>query len=290
MTTFKQIPTTLSNLKLDGRNTNNKSETLNIITTDQRDAIPTANLVDGMQIFNSTLGLFQGRVAGAWTTFATGGLAAFTAPSLATAPLTPAAGEIYQDTVTSQLTAYNGAAWGALYRTTNLGGVFGATQRANSGVLPTGQASGSIVAQTDINLLKHYNGTAWATIFQMTSAATGVGLTSLANGDSPFTKPTGTSAAVEVAGNQINGFGYYNSTATNLRSYSNAAWCTLFTTTNTATGVGLTAGNTPFVLPSGVNATVEAAGNQVNGFMYYGTTSNTVRLRVNGAWVTMTTA
>lgn len=260
------------------------------MTTVQRDALVTANILPGTTIYNSTVGLNQSYISNSWQSISVGGAGIFTAPNLAAAPGTPVQGQIYEDTVTNQITAYNGAAWGALYRTTNLGGVFGVTQRANSGVLPAAQASGTIVAQTDINLLKHYNGTGYATLFQMVSAATGVGLTNLAAGDSPFTKPTGTSAAVEVAANQINGFGYYNTTATNLRSYSNSAWTTLMTTTNTATGVGLTAGNTPFVLPNGTRAAVEVAGNQVTGFEYWDTTNNVKRLRTNAAWVTVTTS
>lgn len=188
MTTYKQIPTTLSNLKLDGRNTNNKSETLNIITTTQRDAIPTANLVDGMQIYNSTLGLFQGRVGSAWTNFMTGGLGAFTAPSLATAPVTGVAGMIYEDTVTNQLTAYNGTAWGALYRTTNLTGTFGLTAVANTGALPASPANGTMVYQTDIGGVKYYNGV-WNIISETTDVngyitmATGAGTPT---GTAPF--------------------------------------------------------------------------------------------------------
>lgn len=290
---YKSLPTRLNNLELTGAGVNSPILTLDPVTTTQRDANPAANLVNGIVFYNSTTGTYQGQLASAFVNFTTTPAIAtpyLLIPTSATAPATPVQGEMYEDTATTQITVYNGAAWGALYRTTNLGGVFGVTQRANSGVLPTGQASGTLVVQTDINLLKHYNGTGYATLFQMVSAATGVGLTNLAAGDSPFTKPTGTSAAVEVLANQINGFGYYNTTATNLRSYSNSAWTTLMTTTNTATGVGLTAGNTPFVLPSGTRAAVEVAGNQQTGFEYWDTTNNVKRLRTNAAWVTVTTS
>ena len=57
--------------------------------------------------------------------------------------------------------------------------------------------------------------------------------------------------------------------------------------TNNA-GVGLN--GVPFFLPSGTTAGVEAAANQIPGFIYYNTDNNNVRLRTNLGWVTVTTA
>jgi hypothetical protein len=70
--------------------------------------------------------------------------------------------------------------------------------------------------------------------------------------------------------------------------FQQGVWQNILTTSSVATGVGLTNG-APFTLPSGTNA-VEVAANQVNGFMYYSTTSNTIRAWVNGAWGTITFA
>ncbi len=55
------------------------------------------------------------------------------------------------------------------------------------------------------------------------TAATGVGLIS----GSPVILPTGTAAAVEVAGNAIEGFIYRNSTAPNIRVYNSGGWHTV---------------------------------------------------------------
>jgi hypothetical protein len=66
-------------------------------------------------------------------------------------------------------------------------------------------------------------------------------------------------------------------------------WQNVVSINTTASGVGLTNG-TPFVFPSGPSASVEVAANQVNGFTYYDTTSNTLRTRINATWRTVTTA
>jgi hypothetical protein len=63
----------------------------------------------------------------------------------------------------------------------------------------------------------------WETEFSVNTTATGVGLT---NG-APFVFPSGPSASVEVAANQVNGFAYYNTTASNLRIYDNGTWVTV---------------------------------------------------------------
>lgn len=66
-------------------------------------------------------------------------------------------------------------------------------------------------------------------------------------------------------------------------------WQNVLSINTTATGVGLTNG-TPFVYPSGAANSVEFIANEVNGFTYYDTTSNTLKTRINGAWKTVTTA
>lgn len=63
-------------------------------------------------------------------------------------------------------------------------------------------------------------------------------------------------------------------------------WLNLTATASAATGVGLVTG-TSNVIPSGAAAGVEAAGNQVVGFVYYDTTSNTAKIRTNAAWLTI---
>jgi hypothetical protein len=65
-------------------------------------------------------------------------------------------------------------------------------------------------------------------------------------------------------------------------------WQNVLSINTTATGAGLTNG-TPFVFPSGPSTSVEVAVNQVNGFTYYDTTSNTLKTRFNGGWRTVTT-
>lgn len=64
------------------------------------------------------------------------------------------------------------------------------------------------------------------TIYEFDSAAaigTGVGLTS----GIPIGLPRGPRAAVEVAGNQVNGFLYYDTTNNIARKYNNGAWANL---------------------------------------------------------------
>ncbi len=63
----------------------------------------------------------------------------------------------------------------------------------------------------------------WQNLLSINTTATGVGLT---NG-APFVFPSGPSASVEVAANRVNGFAYYNTTASNLRIYDNGAWVTV---------------------------------------------------------------
>lgn len=154
---------------------------------------------------------------------------------------------------------------------------------------PAGGSSvaGEIYYNTGSTLFRVYQNAVWSSLYANITAATGVGLVP---GNSPFSFPSGTSAAVEVAGNQVNGFIYYNTTTNLPRAYLNGAWTTLVASplATTVTGVGLVAGSSPLVLPSGTAVAVEVAANQVNGFIYYNTTANTVRIYFNGGWSGLT--
>lgn len=80
-----------------------------------------------------------------------------------------------------------------------------------------------------------------------------------------------------------NGAVIYDNVLNIFRVWQNGALYTLGTTNGTVTGVGLTSGS-PFVFPQGPSAAVEVVANQVNGFTYYNTTANTMRIYFNGAW------
>jgi len=140
---------------------------------------------------------------------------------------------------------------------------------------------GTIIFNISVDKLQMFRNGIWESVTTNISTATGVGLSS-----SPFSIPSGTRLAVEVAANQVNGFIYNDTTNNQVRGCINAQWMTLFTVATTATGVGLTNG-APFVFPSGPSASVEVAANQVNGFAYYNTTSTNLRIYDNGAWATV---
>ncbi len=85
------------------------------------------------------------------------------------------------------------------------------------------QVNGFIYNDTTNNQVRGCINAQWMTLFTVATTATGVGLT---NG-APFVFPSGPSASVEVAANQVNGFAYYNTTASNLRIYDNGSWATV---------------------------------------------------------------
>jgi len=62
----------------------------------------------------------------------------------------------------------------------------------------------------------------WQNVLSINTTATGAGLT---NG-APFVYPSGPRATVEVPGNQVNGFTYFDVTNTVLRTFKNA-WQTI---------------------------------------------------------------
>ena len=84
------------------------------------------------------------------------------------------------------------------------------------------QLNGFIYNDTTNNDVRGYINTQWMTLFSVGTGTAGVGLT---NG-APLIYPTGPRAAVEVAANQINGFTYFDSTNTVIRTYK-GAWQTI---------------------------------------------------------------
>lgn len=85
----------------------------------------------------------------------------------------------------------------------------------------------------------------------------------------------------------VNGAVIYNTTTNTFQNYTNGVWNNLNSSVATA-GVGLVAGSSPVILPSGAAVDVEVAANQIAGFMYYDTTNNRFRVRTNAAWATVT--
>lgn len=81
---------------------------------------------------------------------------------------------------------------------------------------------GTIIFNISVDKLQMFRNGIWESVTTNISTATGVGLSS-----SPFSIPSGTRLAVEVAANQVNGFAYYNTTASNLRIYDNGSWATV---------------------------------------------------------------
>lgn len=205
------------------------------------------------------------------------------APQLTTAQIAaiPAValinGSVIYNLSTTQFNVYQNGGWAVM--TTVPAATFIVPSAA---VDPVG-AAGMIYYNTASNVFRVYQNATWSSLYANVTAATGVGLVA---GDSPFSLPSGTAAAVEVAGNQVNGFAYYNTTTNLPRIYLNGAWSTIPATPAAATvsGVGLVAGSSPLLIPNGTSAAVEVAANQVNGFIYYNTTANTLRIYFNGGW------
>lgn len=71
--------------------------------------------------------------------------------------------------------------------------------------------------------------------------------------------------------------------------YENGKWYTLNKSLDTVSGEGLAPGSSPVVLPTGVKASVEVAGNELGGFIYYDAANAVNRTYVNGAWKTVAT-
>lgn len=147
--------------------------------------------------------------------------------------------------------------------------------------------AGLIYYNTDTTNYVGSNNNVYLKFYYSLSIASGTGLSA---NNYPFTLPSGTAAAVEVASNQVVGFNYYNTTGTNTqpvgyRSYVGTAWQSVYTNSSAVSGLGLAADNHPFLLPQGGLVGVEVPTNQIAGFTYYNTTNNNIRAYINTAWL-----
>lgn len=82
-----------------------------------------------------------------------------------------------------------------------------------------------------------------------------------------------------------NGGVVYNSDLKLFQVYQDNAWQNLNISLATASGVGIN--GTPLIIPTGADGDVEVAGNEVQGFIYYDTNNNVLKLRDNAAWKTI---
>jgi hypothetical protein len=110
------------------------------------------------------------------------------------------------------------------------------------------------------------------------------------NNNNGFYAPQLTAAQITAipATTLRNGAIVYNTTLNFFQVYVNGAWN--FLNSGAAAGVagvGLVAGS-PLVVPSGTANAVEVNANEVPGFMYYNTTTNTFKVRTNDDWLTIT--
>ena len=81
------------------------------------------------------------------------------------------------------------------------------------------QTNGSLIFNSTTGTFQGLKGGAWNNINTSVSTATGEGL----NG-TPFIYPSGARVDVEVAGNEVNGFAYYDTTNNIIRSYEDGEW------------------------------------------------------------------
>ena len=178
--------------------TNNPNGTMAVasVTTAQRDLLEnvtpyvvnavTVKVKNGTMIYNITSGLFQLFRNGQWENISTN-ITTATGVGLTSSPFSIPSGP-----------------------------------RASVEVMAN-QKNGFIYNDTTNNYVRGYINTQWMTLFSVGTAGTaGVGLT---NG-APFVYPTGPRVSVEVAANQINGFTYFDSTNTVIRTYK-GAWQTI---------------------------------------------------------------
>ena len=92
--------------------------------------------------------------------------------------------------------------------------------------------------------------------------------------------------------NNVDGTTFYNNTKDKYQGIRGAnadgtkKVVDFYTIPTNAAGVGLN--GVPFILPSGANVSVEVAANEILGFMYYGSTSNSIRIYNNTGWKTIT--
>lgn len=222
-------------------------------------------------------------------------------------------GAIIYDTTTNTYKGYqsvNGANTfvnfntGAVTAATGIGLILGSPLVLPQGTrlaveVPANAIVGFTYYDTTGQVIRHYTqnfaatGFFWETLHASVSgdATVGAGLSG-----SPLVLPQGTRGTVEVAGNQVNGFTYYDTTSSMIRIYTRNydggtdEWQAVFANLvdvhgQAPAGVGLTAGS-PFRLPIGTRAAVELPANATLGFMYYDQTNNVIRVYVNNAWTT----
>lgn len=218
----KPAITRVSNLEITPSSTNKEKGFYTApITTAQRDAMTQA---DGSIIYNTTTKSFQGRQNGGWTNIATqGGNVALTAPTFATANAPAVAnGNIYFDSNTNALTTGVNGAYVSVYtsplaQTGNLVMKSLAADPANGS-----SVNGEVYYNTGVNVIRARINGVWNTVNTSDQAATGIGLAS----GTAFTLPRGDDTA-EVAGNEVVGFMFYNTTTSSIRTYTGAGWKTV---------------------------------------------------------------
>ncbi len=217
--------TRVSNLQIssDSRN-KEKGFYVDALTTAQRDAIPT--IENGLLIYNTDTSTFQAYQNGAWVSLTTAPAVALYAPVSDTASAPAVAnGVIYYDTDTNKLTTGVNGAYVSVYtsplaQTGNL-----VMQSAAADPAGGSSVSGEVYYNTVSNVVRARINGVWNTVNTSLQTATGVGLTS----GTAFTLPAGTRAAVELAGNQVLGFTYYDTTNDVVRVWAGAvpAWKTV---------------------------------------------------------------
>lgn len=91
-----------------------------------------------------------------------------------------------------------------------------------------------------------------------------------------FVLPVGKKDEVEDI-ERDNGFLYLDITNNQARGYINGKWLTFYATQCEVPGLGITNGG-PMIFPSGAQKDVEVINNEIDGFIYYDTTNNQLRI------------
>ncbi|MDA1057028.1 MAG: hypothetical protein O3A58_04270 [Proteobacteria bacterium] len=91
-----------------------------------------------------------------------------------------------------------------------------------------------------------------------------------------FVLPFGAQKEVENIP-RANGFMYLDTTNNQVRGYINSKWLTFYATQCEVPGLGITNGS-PMIFPSGAQKDVEVIKNEIDGFIYYDTTNNQLRI------------
>lgn len=228
------------------------------VTTTQRDLLEnvtpytangtTVSVKEGTIIFNITVGTLQMFRNGAWENITTN-ITTATGVGLSSSPFSIPSGEkdevevaanqtngfIYYDTTDNDVRGYIDGQWMTMFTSyTNAAG-----SNLTTGapfVLPSGQKNaienlndneveGFIYYDTTANIVRGYIHTSWMTLFTVVTTDAAVGLTTGA----PFVFPSGPRGDVETGLNHVNGFTYFDTTNTVLRTYKNG-WQTITST------------------------------------------------------------